>query len=121
MATRQESIDAAIKAHEQWKARLEGVASSGTSDLDPTTVRKDDQCAFGKWLHDEVGAADREHPIYQRVCGYHAAFHGTAADVLELSLKGERIKASVALGFGGQFAKQSTLLESVLREWRGLP
>lgn len=50
-------VDAAINAHERWKARLmdylEGRLPVG---LDPDVIRRDDHSALGRWLHG-VGAA----------------------------------------------------------------
>ena len=45
-------VDAAINAHERWKARLmdylEGRLPVG---LDPDVIRRDDYSALGRWLH----------------------------------------------------------------------
>jgi len=121
MTTRAEAIDAAILAHERWKQWLEQAAESGQTDLDPAVVGQDDQCTFGRWLHDELPDADRVNPIYERVALYHASFHQAAGHIVALVLQKERIKVSVALGLTGAFAKRSALLLSVLREWRATP
>ena len=43
-------IDAAIIAHDQWKARLLAAVEAGSSEFQPDQVRADERCAFGQWL-----------------------------------------------------------------------
>ena len=58
-------VDAAINAHERWKARLmdylEGRLPVG---LDPDVIRRDDYSALGRWLHGVGADLLGHHPAY---------------------------------------------------------
>jgi methyl-accepting chemotaxis protein len=110
-------IDAAIVAHDQWKARLLSAVEAGSSELEPDHVRADDLCAFGKWLH-SVGPELRAGLHYERVCHLHARFHEVAADVLTLALGGQGPQALTSLEFGSEYVKASVLLVDEMELWR---
>lgn len=59
-------VDAAINAHERWKARLmdylEGRLPVG---LDPDVIRRDDYSALGRWLHGVGADVLGPHPAEQ--------------------------------------------------------
>lgn len=44
-------IDAAVAAHDQWKARSLAAIEAGSSEFTPEQVAVDDRCAFGKWFY----------------------------------------------------------------------
>lgn len=114
-----EEIDAAIAAHGMWKARLKKAIDTGTIDVHPDTIRVDDQCAFGKWLHGPtITAADKASRHYQVCHDLHAAFHEAAARVAELALAGRKQEAERSLGLGGEYAVASATLTKAMIEWK---
>jgi hypothetical protein len=110
-------INAAIIAHDDWKARLLAAVESGSSDLDPDAVRADDRCAFGRWLF-SVERDMKESLHYDRVCDLHARFHAAAADVLALATGGRGAQALTNLEFGSDYVKASVLLVDEMELWR---
>ena len=110
-------IDAAIAAHDNWKADLLTAIKAGSSELTPDDVRADDRCAFGKWLG-SVGPDLRASLHYERVRDLHARFHEAAADVLALAVGGKGPQALVSLEFGSDYVSASVLLVDEMEFWR---
>jgi hypothetical protein len=110
-------INAAIVAHDEWKARLQAAIESGSSEFQPETVRADDLCPFGQWIQSaEPALQDSLH--YERVRTLHAQFHEAAARVLALALSGRGPQALTSLEFGSEFVRASVLLVDELEFWR---
>ena len=110
-------IDAAITAHDEWKARLLAAIESGSSEFQPETVRADHLCEFGKWF-DSLGKESRGSLHVERVGALHAQFHEAAARVLDLALTGHRAQALTSLGFGSDYTRASVLLVDEMQLWR---
>jgi hypothetical protein len=110
-------IDKYIAAHGMWKARLRQVITTGKSDAPAATVRRDDQCEFGKWLH-AATPIDRRHPHFQTVKQLHQRFHHAAAHVVELAAAGKSAEAERLMAMGGEFAQVSMQLTSAMKEWK---
>jgi hypothetical protein len=110
-------IEAAIIAHDEWKARLLAAVQRGSSELNPEEVRADDLCAFGKWLG-SVEPDLRASLHYERVCDLHARFHKAAADVLSLAIAGKGPQALTSLEFGSDYVSVSVLLVDEMELWR---
>ena len=110
-------IDAAIKAHDEWKARLLAAVAAGSSDLNPDDVRAHDRCDFGTWLS-TVGPDMKASLHYDRVCDLHARFHQAAAVVLRLALSGRGPQALTSLEFGSEYVSASVLLVDEMELWR---
>lgn len=77
-------VDAAINAHERWKARLmdylEGRLPVG---LDPDVVRRDDYSALGRWLHGMGADVLGRHAAYPLLIARHRYFHEQAAEMVQ--------------------------------------
>ena len=110
-------IDAAIIAHDQWKARLLAAVEAGSSEFQPDQVRADELCGFGRWLS-SVGPDLKGSLHYQRVRDLHARFHRAAADVLKLALGGKGPRALTSLEFGSEYVSASVLLVDEMELWR---
>jgi hypothetical protein len=110
-------IDAAIIAHDQWKARLLAAVEAGSSEFQPDQVRADELCAFGHWLY-QAEPALKGSLHYERVRDLHARFHRAAADVLKLALSGEGPRALTSLDFGSDYVSASVLLVDEMQFWR---
>ena len=111
-----EHLAAALDAHAQWIMRLKRAIDTGACDADPGTVRRDDQCAFGKWLHNDATPKQRKSPHYETAKDLHAHFHEAAAEVLKLALAGDSAKAREQLS-AGEFAQFSGQLSRELQVW----
>ena len=112
-----QQIDTALAAHALWRDRLRQAIESGTSAASPAAVGADNMCEFGKWLYSsDPEIVGNRH--YGRVRELHALFHKTAGEILALALGGESMRARIALGFGGEFAKCSLQLVAELEEWK---
>lgn len=114
-----EAIQKAIAAHTGWKARLNTAVSTGKFELDPSTVRVDNRCDFGKWLNgSELQPADKENKHYLTVKKLHAEFHHEAAKVVDWATSGQKSKAEESLAIGGAYTKASHLLTEAMVKWR---
>jgi len=110
-------IDKYIAAHGMWKARLRQVITTGKSDTPAATIRRDDQCEFGKWLH-SASPSDRRHPSFVQVKSLHQQFHQAAAHVVELAAAGKAADAERLMAFGGEFAAISVELTNAMKGWK---
>jgi hypothetical protein len=110
-------IDKYIAAHGNWKARLRQMITSGKSDVPVSTIRRDDQCEFGKWLH-AASPDERRQVDFQRVMALHKAFHVAAARVAQLASSGNASEAEGLMGFNGEFAMASMALTRAMKEWK---
>ena len=103
-------IEAARTAHGQWLTRLRNAIEYGTSEFAPATVRTDDRCDFGKWLHGDFPAALRRESIFEEIRAAHARFHALAAEILALALAGKKVQAMEAMEPRGEFMRLSGAL-----------
>ncbi len=113
-----EQITRAIGAHGHWKARLRSAADAGLSELDPATVRRDDVCEFGVWLHRTLEPAERASSSYVLVRDLHARFHAEAAKVVDHVASGRRDAANAALEAGSPFSEVSGELTRAMMAWK---
>ena len=111
-----EHLKAALDAHAQWMMRLKRAIETRECDADPGTVRRDNQCAFGKWLYNDVTPIQRKSPHYEAAKELHAHFHQAAAEVLKLALAGDSANAQERLT-SGDFARFSGELSRELQAW----
>lgn len=110
-------LDQFIAAHGMWKARLRQVLASGRSETPVATIRRDDQCDFGRWLHG-ASPADRRAPEYQSIKTLHARFHVAASRVVELALAGRRAEAEASMAMGGEYFQASVELTNAMKGWK---
>jgi methyl-accepting chemotaxis protein len=111
-----DQIAAAIAAHGKWKARLKSAIGQGSSEFLPATVRRDNACDFGKWLH-TADPVTRSSPHYPQAVALHAKFHESAAEVLALALDGKKDEAEAKVGIGSDFAHTSATLTREMTAW----
>jgi methyl-accepting chemotaxis protein len=117
MSALKDQISKAIGAHGMWKARLLQAVSTGKVETPPEVVEKDDQCDFGKWLASiATDPAQRTGANFVEVRALHAKFHGCAAKVLRVAVKGDRATATKLMD--GEYADVSTALTSAMMRWR---
>ena len=93
-----ELLNAAITSHACWKGQLrEAIASRQLPD--PISVRADDRCDLGKWIHG-AGTAYQTASEYQDLKLLHAQFHDTAARVVEVIINDNKANAKIELESG---------------------
>lgn len=97
-------MQAAVAAHLGWKTRLRDAIRTGEK-FDVATVRRDDCCPLGKWLHGPGGSKWGQTPAFVTLLQNHAAFHVEASRVAELVNAGDRSGAERLLAGGTSFAK----------------
>jgi len=112
-----DAIRSAIASHGAWKTRLEAAVAQGSSEYSPAVVQTDDQCAFGKFLYQEVDPDTRSSPHYARCKELHQRFHLCAARIWKLGLAGKKEKARQALASGTGFTRLSGALTPAMLEW----
>ncbi|MDQ7048575.1 MAG: CZB domain-containing protein [Enterobacterales bacterium] len=111
-------IGMAISAHESWKNKLRDAIATGRSESTPEKVSMDDNCSFGKWLHQRIDPEVKSSPFYQKVLGMHAQFHAAAGQILGLAIEGRKNEATQLMGISSDFTKCSTALTRMLKEWQ---
>lgn len=104
-------VDAAINAHERWKARLmdylEGRLPVG---LDPAVIRRDDYSALGRWLHGVGADVLGHHPAYPLLIARHRYFHEQAAEMVQWAQQGEWDHVVAILNGRYRFASNQIVL-----------
>ena len=104
-------VDAAINAHERWKARLmdylEGRLPVG---LDPDVIRRDDYSALGRWLHGVGADVLGHHPAYPLLMARHRYFHEQAAEMVQWAQQGEWNHVVAILNGRYRFASNQIVL-----------
>ena len=112
-----EQIRNAIVAHSRWKARLRQAIDSGKSEWNAESVRPDNLCDFGKWLH-SVSPTEKTTERWKKIRDLHSEFHKEAARVLTLALSGQKAEAETAFALGSHFSKISADLTMAMIAWR---
>ena len=104
-------VDAAINAHERWKARLmdylEGRLPVG---LDPDVIRRDDYSALWRWLHGVGADVLGPHPAYPLLMARHRYFHEQAAEMVQWAQQGEWDHVVAILNGRYRFASNQIVL-----------
>ena len=106
-----------VAAHRKWRERLEQAIEIGSSEFKPSIVRQDNQCEFGKWLHEQATPELAQTAEFQQIKQFHVAFHQEAGRILEIALQGQKTEARHLLGSQGNFVKLSEGLVAKLKEW----
>lgn len=74
------TLDRAYAAHQQWKVKLQdSIAARAT--LDTATIRRDDCCELGIWLHSDARRAYGHKPEFKSLLAKHSSFHLVAGVV----------------------------------------
>jgi methyl-accepting chemotaxis protein len=74
------TLDRAFAAHQLWKLKLqESVTARAT--LDVQTIRRDNCCELGKWLHTDARRNYGHTPEFKSLLAKHASFHLVASVV----------------------------------------
>lgn len=106
-----EFLNAAITSHARWKGQLREAIDRGQLP-DPISVRADDRCDLGKWIHGE-GKAYQTTSEYQNLKLLHAQFHETAASVVEIIINGNKANAKIELESGTLTAASMKVINAI--------
>ena len=74
------TLERAYEAHNHWKIMLQESVSARTT-LDVATIRRDDCCNLGKWLHSDGQRGYGHKPEFKSLMAKHASFHLVASVV----------------------------------------
>lgn len=113
----QDEISSAITAHGEWKVKLRMAINSGQCETTPDKVKMDNNCSFGKWLHQRILPEDKG-AYYSSVVDLHAKFHKEAGKILEIALNGGKEQATSLMDPGGEFRTLTDDLTNELRRWQ---
>ena len=105
-------IDAVIEAHRRWKVTLRQ-AIEDRSQVDTTSLSRDDCCALGKWIYGD-GQRLSARPTFESLVAKHAQFHRVAGQVGELINQRHMRQAEDALAPGTPFSKATSEVAKVL-------
>ena len=112
------NFDEAIATHVQWKLRLRSCID-GHEILDAADIRPDDRCTLGKWIHFEATSQVTSAPEFTTLRDRHAAFHRTAAEIVERCQAGKKTEAATMLDdIDGAYTHASTAVVSAIRAMR---
>ena len=113
-----QEIKSATGAHGAWKLKLTNAVSLGKTKLDPKTVKCDDLCDFGKWLHGSTIDSDMKNGMpFKVITRLHAEFHICASQILEQVIQGDTNGAAAQLK--GEYTERSEKLMRALNKWKG--
>jgi hypothetical protein len=115
-----EQIDLAASAHARWLVRLRTAILSGTSEFQPSDVRPDDACDFGKWLYGSFPAQLKGTRSFEEIRAAHTRFHQRAAEILGLAVSGKKQEAAAAMDAQGEFMQLSGSLMLKLKALKKL-
>jgi methyl-accepting chemotaxis protein len=111
-------LENAILAHSAWTARLKAAIGTGKLDIPVSTVKADDQCQFGRWLHGTgLADADKQSGDYHETKELHTRFHEEASRVARLAISGEKEAAERALTPSSEYTRLSSALLGLLAKW----
>ncbi|MBP9752312.1 MAG: CZB domain-containing protein [Proteobacteria bacterium] len=101
------NIDEAIKAHSDWKIKLQRFLKNPDGSIDSTTVAKDNVCPLGKWMHFGNDSNFKKFTEFNELIIEHKRFHLAAAEIINRKNRGEDVTESIALGGNSEFSKAS--------------
>jgi aerotaxis receptor len=97
-------LQAFTAAHLQWKTRLRDALRSG-EHFDIDTVRRDDCCKLGQWLHGVGRRRWRTLPAFDELLRGHAQFHREAAAVAQAANQRDAESVDRLLSPGSAFVQ----------------
>ena len=111
------NFDEAIKAHSDWKFKLQRYLRSPDGSINADELAKDNICSLGGWLYSE-GKKYSHLPEFKQLLEEHKGFHKEAADIVRKKDKGESITEAFALSSHSPFMTHSTNVVSILMKFR---
>lgn len=106
-------LNQASQAHADWKVKLR-MAIAKKETLDAATIRVDNACALGKWLHGEGKTTHGKLKPFGDCVAKHAAFHKAAASVADAINRGDYAAAEKMLDGGTPYAQASSAVGAAI-------
>lgn len=100
------NLDEAIERHMEWKVVFRA-ALEGRQTVDAATIRRDNCCALGKWLHGEGAARYGRKASFAELLTSHETFHREAGKVAEAINARDYAGAEKMLGVWGEYMDAS--------------
>lgn len=101
------NLDEAIQKHAEWKVKFRS-AIAKKEKMDATTIRADNCCILGKWLHNEGKIQYGTKGSFTTVVARHADFHRIAGKVADTINAGNYDAAEKMLDAGTDYAQASS-------------
>ena len=98
-------LDMAIQKHAQWKFKFLNALHTKEA-MDAAAIAKDNNCEFGKWLH-EAKVMYGKVGSYAKCVAEHAAFHVEAGKIAVLVNAHKADEAERLMGAGSAFDQAS--------------
>ena len=108
------NFDEAIRAHSDWKMKLQQYLANPDNSIDVVKLSQDNQCNLGGWIHSEGLKNFGALPEFKTLMEEHKAFHKSAADIVTRKNKGEDVQADTTLGANSPFASHSSAVVSAI-------
>ena len=106
-------LDQAIEVHRQWREKLKASVAAGET-LDAATLRRNDCCDLGKWLHTQGRNLYGSKPEFVKLMARHNDFHLVASMVANSINDGEYTDMQKVLNGNSQFAQASIDVETAV-------
>ncbi len=100
-------FDQAIKAHSEWKMKLQTYLKKPDKSLKAEEIQLDNKCPLGQWVYGE-GAKHSALAEYATLKAEHAKFHKAAANVVRKADSGQSTSEETSLGANSDFANSSS-------------
>jgi len=113
-----QQLTSGMAAHGQWKVQLSDSIGKGAADLDPASIRRDDECPFGQWLHGLRDPAVTSDGHWETTMTLHAQLHSSMAQLVTMSKSGKTAEAVAGMGLGQNFSKISSQFTREIMAWR---
>ena len=110
-------LDSAIKAHAQWRTKLRDAAKKH-QQLDADTIRRDDCCELGRWLHGKGQGSYGALPAFQSLVEKHRDFHEVAGAIAQTINRGNYADAEQALEGNTPFSQASSAVGAAIIQLR---
>lgn len=107
------NFDEAIQAHSSWKLKLSTYLRKPDGSLNPGTIRPDNKCTLGQWLHGD-GRKFAANPDYKKLVAEHAKFHQCAAAVVDKANMGKSTAEDTMIGSRSDFGTASSNVIALL-------
>jgi hypothetical protein len=112
-----ETITMLLADHGRWTYRVLRAVESAGSAAAPNGVPPDDDCALGRWLGTDAGAALGP-AVVSDLADRHRRLHESAADLVTLAAEGQKERALAAVAPGGEFSVAAHGLAVTVEGWR---
>ncbi|QQR80059.1 MAG: CZB domain-containing protein [Deltaproteobacteria bacterium] len=110
-------FDQAIRAHSEWKIKLQGYLKKPDKSLKASDIEVDNKCPLGQWIYGE-GHKHAALPEYTTLKAEHAKFHKAAAAVVRKADSGQSTTEETALGSNSEFGSSSSSVVSAIMKMK---